>query len=105
MKINFICLAKKIFLTDGVYWSSISRLGCPTQLKNCFNNSIPQLDSSAEAFPYPTGGGSCVAIIVNALLLPTQPKVANCDAQLPMACEGKITEVTINQNVNLKFQN
>jgi len=74
------------FLMDGVYWTSASRHSCPTQLHNCFHDSIPYVTD--EQTPYPLKGGSCVAIIIGSASEGTQPKVVNCDNNLPFACQG-----------------
>jgi len=93
---------KDNFLMDGVYWTSASRHSCPTQLLNCFHDSIPYVTD--EQTPYPLKGGSCVAIIIGTISEGTQPRVVNCDANLPFACQGLTAELSPKNKVGYTFR-
>jgi len=88
---------------DGVYWTSVSRQGCPTQMKSCFHNSLPFEGKNGLEYPYPLKGGSCVAIIIGFQTQAMQTKVVNCDANLPFACEVTKKDYSPNSKVNSNY--
>jgi len=86
---------------NGVYWTSASRHTCPTQLHNCFHDTIPHVDSGYEEIPYPLKGGSCVAIIIGSFRAGSLPKMVNCDSNLPLACEGLTKDLAPKNKVEI----
>jgi len=84
-KINFHSIATKLLNANNVYWTAVSRQGCPTQMQNCFHNATPYLkDERLQATP--VAGGACLAANVDETDI--WHKMVPCNFKLFLACEG-----------------
>jgi len=77
--------ADESFFIEDVYWTALSRSGCPTHFTNCFHTVAPFF-AGEEVMSLPLFGGSCIAGIV--MRREISPKPIRCDAKLRLACEG-----------------
>jgi len=83
--VYFLAGLEKQYFVKNIYWTGVSRSGCPTHIVNCFHNTSTPYFEDEDKYDIPIMGGSCISAII--VMKDIQPKPIPCDGKFYLACQ------------------